>query len=114
MSRKYSDNKYDKPEVDARVEMQTVKALERMGVTGITQELADQSKKEKKSTAAAKQPSNSPSNMADLLGMLGEGNAPAETKKPKNVLGMDFDIPDELSQILAAEIARQQKESQSW
>jgi len=35
-SRKYSDNKYDKPEVDARIEMQTIKVLESMGVTGLT------------------------------------------------------------------------------
>lgn len=25
----------------------------------------------------------------------------AASKKPKNVLGLDFDIPDELSQLLA-------------
>ena len=31
MSRKYSDNKYDKPENDARIEQQTLKALESLG-----------------------------------------------------------------------------------
>ena len=32
MSRKYSDNKYDKPEYDARIEQQTLKALESLGI----------------------------------------------------------------------------------
>lgn len=32
MSRKYSDNKYDKPDVDARIEAQTLKALETLGL----------------------------------------------------------------------------------
>ena len=31
-------------------------------------------------------------------------------KKGKNVLGFDFDIPDELSQILAAEMAKQKSD----
>ena len=32
-SRKYSDNKYDKPEYEARIEQQTLKALEQMGIS---------------------------------------------------------------------------------
>ena len=35
MSRKYSDNKYDKPDVDARIEQQTIKALESIGIHGV-------------------------------------------------------------------------------
>ena len=31
LTRKYSDNKYDKPEYDAKIEQQTLKALEAMG-----------------------------------------------------------------------------------
>ena len=38
LSRKYSDNKYDKPEVDARIESQTLKALESLGITGVMAE----------------------------------------------------------------------------
>lgn len=30
MSRKYSDNKYDKPEYEAKIEQQTLKAVEAM------------------------------------------------------------------------------------
>ena len=41
LSRTYSDNKYDKPEADARIEMQTIKALEKMGIHGITAELTN-------------------------------------------------------------------------
>ena len=40
LSRKYSDNKYDKPEVDARIEQQTLKALEALGIQGVTNEAA--------------------------------------------------------------------------
>lgn len=32
MARKYSDNRYDKPEMEARIEAQTIKALETMGL----------------------------------------------------------------------------------
>ena len=35
MSRKYSDNKYDNPVMDARIEQQTLKALESLGVHGL-------------------------------------------------------------------------------
>ena len=38
LSRKYSDNKYDKPDVDARIESQTLKALESMGLKGVMDE----------------------------------------------------------------------------
>ena len=36
MTRKYSDNKYDKPEYEAKIEQQTLKALEAMGFTDPT------------------------------------------------------------------------------
>lgn len=114
LSRTYSDNKYDKPEADARIEMQTIKALEKMGIHGITAELTNQATKEPKSAVGAaagtgKQPANSSPEMSALMGILGAGADGAEggKKNNKNVLGMDFEIPDELSQILAQEMARQ-------
>lgn len=38
LSRKYSDNKYDKPDVDARIESQTLKVLEQMGAIGVVED----------------------------------------------------------------------------
>jgi len=42
MSRKYSDNKYDNPVMDARIEQQTLKALESLGVHGLVAESESQ------------------------------------------------------------------------
>lgn len=60
VSRKYSDPKYDNPEYDAKIEAQTLSAIQ--AITG------EQLK----------------------------GSESAKSKK-KNVLGLDFEIPDELS-----------------
>ena len=45
-----------------------------------------------------------------ILGGQADGSDGGKKANNKNVLGMDFEIPDELSQILAQEMARQQKE----
>ncbi len=39
--------------------------------------------------------------------MIGNDGAEGSKKGGKNVLGMDFEIPDELSQILAQEMMKQ-------
>ena len=48
LSRKYSDNKYDKPEVDARIEQQTLKALESLGLQSVTTEVASSNQSSRK------------------------------------------------------------------
>lgn len=67
MPRKYSDNKYDKPEYEAKIEQQTLRAIEAM-----TREPV-QKKEEAK-------------------------------KQQKNVFGLNFEIPDELQQMIAKEM----------
>ena len=34
-------------------------------------------------------------------------------KKPKNVLGLDFDMPEELSQLIAQEMSKQGSDSKA-
>ncbi len=70
MPRKYSDNKYDKPEYEAKIEQQTLRAIEAMTREPI------QKKEEVK-------------------------------KQQKNVFGLNFEIPDELQQIIAKEMQSQ-------
>ena len=36
--------------------------------------------------------------------MLAQLNEPAKEKKKKNVFGLDFEIPDELSELIAKEM----------
>ena len=45
MTRKFSDNKYDKPEYDAKIEKQTLKALETLIGEPITKQKTEDPKK---------------------------------------------------------------------
>lgn len=69
--RKYSDNKYDNPAYDAKIEQQTLQMIR--AITG------------------------------EDLQTKPESPKPAAAKK-KNLLGLDFEIPDELSQLIALEM----------
>ena len=124
LSRKYSDNKYDKPEYEARIEQQTLKALESMGIN--TQGIDDSKQKQdfkieanhlKKrgnerrsgSNSGTRQPAKEIGMQKSPLDMLAAMTElqPAKEKKKKNVFGLDFDIPDELSELIAKEMKSQ-------
>jgi len=111
MSRKYSDNKYDNPEMNARIEEQTLKALESLGVHGL---VADSQKQ-----LQAAQDAN-PSKMSGQTRPQGRANKSnasprvqaaqmtmeAGGKRQRNALGLDFEIPEELQQLLALEMSK--------
>lgn len=73
MPRKYSDNKYDNPEYEAKIEQQTINVIQ-----SLTKD--DDFRKQE------------------------EPKVNASNQKKKNVLGLDFEIPDELSQLIAIEM----------
>ena len=91
MSRKYSDNKYDKPGLDAKIEQQTLKALESMGVK--------MNPNEYENTVA--------SGSAQRDGMEVFNMKGSKESKKTNPFGLDFgDMPDELTQLIEKEMAQ--------
>ena len=119
LTRKYSDNKYDKPEYDAKIEQQTLKALEAMGFSDLSGKEKNPGSKIdanhlKKASNGRRSGSNSgtrmpkdqpPATQPNPLELLAQQlNEPAKEKKKKNVFGLDFEIPDELSELIAKEM----------
>ena len=82
MARKYSDNKYDNPEYDAKIEQQTLNMISK--ITG-----------------------------EDVTGKDASPVRASAASKKKNVLGLDFEIPEELSQLIAMDMKASKREGGS-
>ena len=109
MSRKYSDPKYDNPEQNARIEQQTLRALESLGVHGL---VADSQKRQfliEANHLKSQTKSGKPAKAVSPHGPQGAASGQSlesEAKKTKNVFGLDFDMPEELSELLSQEMGK--------